>query len=216
MRMAKRGGDDSGPEKGKIRIFFAEVEGNNQSLQDALKTVVAAMNRPGLTAVRIPANNQNALTGQPNVVPQEQTDTEDGEVETTAEVNDGPAPVRRRGTGAKSDRNVGIKLVPNLDFHPDDKPTLKQFFSEKAPKTDMEQSLVIGYYLQHMLDLPAFGPGHILTGFKEVQKPVPVDLKGTIRNLRSMKVWVNFSSIEEIALTTQGENYVEHTLGTSS
>jgi hypothetical protein len=217
--MAKRGGDDeTGSEKGKIRIFFAEVEGNNQSLQDALKTVVAAMNRPiQLAAARLPANGQNALAttaAAEGGAPQETVEEAGNEelVEESAE----STPVRKRRTGPKADRNVGIKLVPNLDFRPEGKPALKEFFAEKAPKTDMEQTLVISYFLQHMVEVPAFGPGHVLTGFKEVQKPVPVDLRGTIRNMKNQKAWLNFSSIEEIALTTQGDNFVEHELGVSS
>ena len=214
--MAKRGTEESGPEKGKIRIFFAEVEGNNQSLQDALKTVVAAMNRPGpIATVRIPANGQTVIPTQAGA-PQAQAAPEVVEEEVAEDVEESPAPARKRGTGARVDRNVGIKLVPNLDFRPDDKPALKTFFADKAPKTDMEQILVIGYYMQHMLDLSSFTPGHILTGLKEVGKPVPVDLKATIRNMRSQKVWLNFGDIEEIVLTTQGENHVEHELGASS
>src|SRR4051812_44634090 len=115
--MAKRGSDDGAPEKGKIRIFFAEVEGNNQSLQEALKTVVSAMNRGQTTAIRVPANGHNVLGAQPDGsgAPEQAAEVVDDEV--VAEAEETPTPARKRGPG-KADRNVGIKLVPNLDFHP--------------------------------------------------------------------------------------------------
>ncbi len=36
----------SGADKAKVRVFFAEVEGNNESVQEALKTMLSAMSRP--------------------------------------------------------------------------------------------------------------------------------------------------------------------------
>jgi hypothetical protein len=215
--MAKRGNDDAGSDKGKIRLLYAEVEGNNQSLQDALKTMVTAMNRPiqlVTAASRIAPNSLAALGAQA-----EQTASEDQvAVETldegaSAESNDTPTVLTRRRGGPKTDRNAGIKLVPDLDFVPDGKEALKKFFAEKEPKNDMEQVLVLVYYMQHTLALPAIGPGHILTAFKHVGKPVPVDLRATIRNIKNQKVWLTFTDWEAIRVTTQGDNFVEHELG---
>jgi len=124
-----------------------------------------------------------------------------------AESNDSAAvPTRKRG-GPKTDRNAGIKLVPDLDFVPNGKEALKKFFAEKEPKNDMEQVLVLVYYMQHTLTLPAIGPRHILTAFKHVGKPVPVDLRATIRNIKNQKVWLNFTDWEAIRVTTQGDNF---------
>jgi hypothetical protein len=45
--MAKRNNEPtSGADKAKVRVFFAEVEGNNESVQEALRTMVSAMSRP--------------------------------------------------------------------------------------------------------------------------------------------------------------------------
>jgi hypothetical protein len=211
--VAKRSVEEVAQEKGKIRIFFAEVEGSNQSLQEALKTVTAAMNRPSQFAtVRIPAA-QNLQPGQveANAMPEEAAPEIADEELVEAEPSSTPA--RKRGAGPKMDRNAGVKLVPNLDFHPKSDLALKDFFAGKAPKNDMEHCVVIGYYLKHTLELDSFGPGHLLTGLKEVGKPVPADLKGTIRNMRNQKAWFNFDDIEQIDVTTQGDNYVEHKLG---
>jgi hypothetical protein len=42
--MAKRSSEfASGTDKAKVRVFFAEVEGNNESVQEALRTMVSAI-----------------------------------------------------------------------------------------------------------------------------------------------------------------------------
>jgi hypothetical protein len=216
--MAKRVNDDAGADKGKIRLLYAEVEGNNQSLQDALKTMVTAMNRPVqlITAPSRIAPNSPAGLGTQAEQPafEDQTSAETLDDGPSVESNDTSAgPTRKRGGGPKTDRNAGIKLVPNLDFVPDGEDALKKFFAEKGPKSDMEQVLVLVYYMQHTIALPAIGPGHILTAFKDVGKPVPVDLRGTIRNMKNQKAWLNFTDLEAIRVTTQGDNIVEHELG---
>jgi hypothetical protein len=77
----------------------------------------------------------------------------------------------------------------------------------------MDQVLVICHFLQHAVQTAQIGPGHILSGFKHVNKPVPKDLKQTIRNMKTKKAWLNFADIENIRLTTEGDNRVEHGLG---
>ena len=45
--MARRNSEPSSSvDRAKVRVFFAEVEGNNESVQEALKTMVSAMSRP--------------------------------------------------------------------------------------------------------------------------------------------------------------------------
>ena len=44
--MARRGNDPAGEDKAKVRVLFAEVEGNNESVQEALRTMVSAMSQP--------------------------------------------------------------------------------------------------------------------------------------------------------------------------
>ena len=62
----------------------------------------------------------------------------------------------------------------------------------------MDQILVLCHFLQHTVQSNQIGPGHILIGFKHVAKPVPKDLKKTIRNMRDKKAWLGFTDIENI------------------
>ena len=123
---------------------------------------------------------------------------------------------RKRGQGPKVDRNAGIEMVSHLDFVPEGKAPLKTFFNSKSPGNDMEQVLVLSYYLQHTMGLNEFGPGHVLTAFRHVLKPVPADLKGTIRNMKKTKAWLTFGDIERIRMSTVGDNFVEHELPKAS
>lgn len=80
----------------------------------------------------------------------------------------------------------------------------------------MEQVLVICHYLQEVLDIASYGPGQILSAFRHVGSPVPVDLRQTIRNMKSKKAWVNFTDLESLRTTTEGENFVTYSLPKSA
>jgi len=216
--MARRNNETiSSMDKAKVRVFFAEVEGNNDSVQEALKTMVSAMNRPVRVLSEQKGNGKAALLLPPqtDVEEVEETIDEGEEVEALSEepaLSNGRKP---RGTGKKVDRNAGISLVPNLNFMPNGKQSLKAFLDEKNAKNDVEVTLATVYYMQHVMTLSKMGPGHVRTAFKEAGKSIPVDLKQTIRNLKNTRIWVNFTDIEDIKTTTQGDNFVEHEMGKS-
>ena len=126
-----------------------------------------------------------------------------------------PTTRKPRGTGNKVDRNAGLGLVPNLNFMPDGQQTLKQFLIEKKPKNDMETTLAVVFYMRHIMAVSKVGPDHVLTAYKEAEKAVPVDVRQTIRNVKSKKMWLNFDELEDVKTTTQGENFVQHKMGKS-
>ncbi len=218
---------ECGTEKGKIRVLFIELEGNNQTLQDGLRTVSQML--PRAVEVKVPpklvqngaaATASSARPGEPDLFNQDAVAPEVIDPEEVEQPDAGAASSTRkkRGEGTKTERNAGITPVADLNFVPRDKVALKTFFAEKAPANDMEQILVVGYYLKQTLELATFGPGHIFTGFKHVNKPIPVDLRQTMRNMRPMagtkhgKGWLSFTDVESVRLTTEGENVVEHEL----
>lgn len=60
--MAKRNNEPtSAADRAKVRVFFAEVEGNNASVQEALKTMVSAMNRPVRVISEQKANGKGSV-----------------------------------------------------------------------------------------------------------------------------------------------------------
>jgi len=201
-------------DKAKVRVFFAEVEGNNESVQEALKTMVSAMNR----SVRVSHQKSNGATA--TLLPQADIDEvaeaidEEEEAEALDELT--TSNVRKpRGTGKKVDRNAGLSLVPDLNFRLEGKQSLREFVKKKNPKNDLEATLAMVYYMQHMMTLSTIGSSHVMTAFKEVEMPIPVDLRQTIRNVKKSKMWLNFNDLDDIRTTTQGDNFVEHEMGKS-
>ena len=213
--MARRNNEPtSGVDKAKVRVFFAEVEGNNESVQVALKTMLSAMSRPVRMISEQKANgNGTILLHEPDIeVDEEATDQVD-EIGPVGEEAAPPNARKPRGTGKKVDRNAGLNLVPDLNFRLDGKQTLKEFVDEKSPKNDLEVALATVYYMQHVMALTKIGPAHLMTAFKEAGKTIPVDVRQTIRNVRKSKIWLNFTNIEDVRTTTQGDNFVEHDMG---
>ncbi len=218
--MAKRNNEPiSGADKAKVRVFYAEVEGNNESVQDALKTMLAAMNRPS-QPVRV-ISEQKANVNAAVLPPQSEVEEveEAGDQGEEAEVLEGeaapPNARKTRGTGKKVDHNAALNLVPDLNFMPNGKPTLKGFMEEKSPKSDMEVTLAVVYYMQHIMKLSKIGPSHVMTALKGAGKAVPVSVKQNIRNAKNTRIWLNYTDFEDIRATTQGENFVEHEMGKS-
>lgn len=213
--MAKRNNEPAYTgDKAKVRILFAEVEGNNESVQEALRTMVSAMSRPVRLMPEPRTNGSSTLLLQnPDI---EEVEEAIGEVEEGTKVveeSESSTARKPRGSGKKSDRNAGLILVADLNFWPPEKQSLKQFVDEKAPKNDLECVLATVYYMQHSMTLDKIGPGHVMTAFKEAGKAIPVDLRQTIRNAKSSKIWINFTDLDSIRTTTQGENFVEHEMG---
>jgi hypothetical protein len=139
--MARRNHEPTlGADKAKVRVFFAEVEGNNDSVQEALKTMVSAMSRPVRVISEQKANGgaaallqqADAEAGEEAVDPAEEIEAPDEESTNSRRI---------RGSGKKVDRNAGINLVPNLEFRPDGRQTLKEFVAAKNPKSDLESCL---------------------------------------------------------------------------
>lgn len=212
--MAKRTNESIlGADKAKVRVIFAEVEGNNESIQEALKTMVSAMSRPlRVTSEQRSNGKAPQLLSQSDVEVVEDENNQEEEVEVSEQE---PVARKARGTGRKVDRNVGLSLVPDLDFRPNGHPTLKQFIDQKKPNSDLEAVLALVYYLQQSMKLAKVGPSHVMTAFKDIGRAVPVDLRQTIRNIRNTKAWLNYTDIEDVRTTTQGDNFVEHDMGKS-
>jgi hypothetical protein len=199
-------------DKAKVRVFYAEVEGNNESVQEALKTMLA-MSRPARVISEQKVNgNAAVLLQHDDVEVAEEAIDQVEEVETSGEAAH-PNARKPRGTGKKVDRNAGLSLVPNLNFRPDGCPTFKEFMDEKSPKNDLEIALVTVYYMQHRMGLTEISPAHVMTAFKEAGKRIPGDVGQTIRNVKKSKMWLNFDGLEDVRTTTQGANFVEHDMG---
>jgi hypothetical protein len=208
--MARKNNDSTGDDKAKIRILFAEVEGNNDTVQEAMRTMISAMSRP-VKLVHVKSNGETKIL--PPADMQEENSDDDLTMDDVPEESisaESSANRKPRGTGPKVDRNAGIALVPDLNFMQKGKKSLRDFFAEKSPATDMEKILVAVYYMQHEMTISKIGLGHIRTALKDVGSSIPLALPQTVRNMSTKKTWLKFTALEDITTATGGENHVNH------
>lgn len=99
----------------------------------------------------------------------------------------------------------------NLRAH-GDVPSLRDFFRDKAPKGFAEQNAVFGYYLVKSKEITPVGVNHIYTCYKEVGQRVPGAFQQSLKDTARRQGWLDAANLEDIRVTTIGENFVEHDL----
>jgi hypothetical protein len=203
----------------EVVIFFARVKGGGEVVAQSVRALADALDRASQPRVQIrpakplpPSNKSHPeqLEFDPTDEPLEEDHTEN--VDDVAIPSSTASGRKKRGEGDLRDRNAGIISVGDIDFVPNGKDSLKTLFAAKIPSSDLDKIIVIAYFLQHILTLQKFGVNHILTAFKHVGKPVPTDLRQTLRNMKK-KAWVGFNELDDIRLTTVGDNRFVHELG---
>jgi hypothetical protein len=119
--------------------------------------------------------------------------------------------VKKEKKTTKVSRVEGYEMVKDLVLAAEgDKPSLKEFYSEKKPSSNYEHNVLFSYYLLKIREIKQIGINHIYTCYKEVSKRVPklsVSLSETSR-----KGWLDTSNMNDIKITPRGENYIEHDL----
>lgn len=217
--MAKRVVEqDSGADKGGMEVLYIKVNGSNATLQQGMRTLVEAMNKPLQVAPPAPRRlvaNQNAAVAaaqeqEPDLFNQEPSAVEATESEAIeqSEPSQNVTTRRKRGEGLNRDRNARLTIVKSLNLHPGGKESLKDFVSKKQPKTQEEHIAVYIYYLKNVLDEANVGFNHIFTCFKETGERMPGDLSQTCRNA-AKKGWIDTADVNDLKRTTRGDNLVE-------
>ena len=203
--MAKNGG------RGRIRVFFAEVEGDDETIQESLQAINVAANKifqsspktiKVIQASAIPLDEDELL---------EEIDSEDEEDDLI------PTSVVANSKPKKSSYKPPIMtIVKDLNLRPEGEPSFRDFYAQKKPTTQDQAITVAVYYLKRFLELDKATPEHIFTCFKDVGRRTPKDLPQAIRDTAKRKGWVDTSERGNIKITNHGENTVEHDLPTSN
>lgn len=108
-------------------------------------------------------------------------------------------------------RKTSLSIVKDLNLNPDGKKSFKDFALEKLPSTNEKKCTVALYYLSHELGIENITINHIFTCYKNVNWRV-ADLYNVLTLIASRKGWADTKSMENIVITTHGENLVEHDL----
>lgn len=208
--MAKSGG------RGRIRVFFAEVEGDDETIQEGLQAINVAANKIFQSA---PTKIIQVLPASSNPIDEdellEELDSEiDGEDE---EDNSLPSNVAANSKPKKSSSKPPImSIVKDLNLRPEDKPCFRDFYAQKKPSTQEQAVTVAVYYLKRVLELDKVTPEHVFTCFKDVERKTPKHMPQTIRDTAKRRGWVDTSERGNVKITNHGENLVEHDLPASN
>jgi hypothetical protein len=202
-------------DKARVRVFFGEIEGDNDSIKEGLKSIAVAVGRTfAPNEIRIIKQLRNAGDGDNgNAEADDEQLVEDvlgGDDESGSPSSEG-----KGRSGKAKTKPPTYKTVGDLNLLPEGQQSLKDFFNEKKPKAQQEEFVVILFYLTHILKLTGITPNHIYTGFNEVEKQVP-QIQKMAATISNRKGWVDASDMNDLKLTTPGENFVKHKLPKSS
>ncbi len=124
---------------------------------------------------------------------------------------------KKKTSNKKTKRKESYKLLGNLDLSSKNGGiSLKDFYESKAPSNAMEKNVVFVYYLQKKANLKDVGVNHIYTCYKNVDTKVPIALRQSLFDTSHRKGWFDTESIDDITISTAGENYIEHELSAKS
>ncbi len=103
-------------------------------------------------------------------------------------------------------------MVKDLNLKPKGKKSFDDFANEKKPGSNKEKCTVAVYYLRNELEHSKISASHVFTCFKHLMWRVPANLPNTLQVTASVQGWLDTGNMEEIKVTTIGENLVEHDL----
>jgi hypothetical protein len=107
---------------------------------------------------------------------------------------------------------TSLSIVKDLNLKPKGRKSFDDFVSEKKPKSNQQKCTLSVYYLRHELELPKVSSPHVFTCFKHMKWRVPADLANTLQYTASKDGWLDTKKMDDIKVTTIGENVVEHDL----
>jgi hypothetical protein len=127
---------------------------------------------------------------------------------TKAEGRETKAEKRKRTTKGET-----YKTVPDLNLSgTDDIPSLKDFYKDKSPVSAQDCNAVFIYYLKKMRKVDKVSILHVYTCYKAVGVKVPGRLYQSLLDTQNRKSTIITSNMEDLGISTIGENFVEQEL----
>lgn len=180
--MAKLPPKVSNNAKVKFRIFEFEMDGSDDSIQDTMKTLAAALTRGGHGAVSV----QRRIKGDEPTPP-----TGASEADADAELVDDENPVEdvvpKATTSPKRPKKIKTyDILDDIRF--DETPiALADFVAQYSPKSDLKRYLVIALWFKEQWKLKEINDVHWYTAYKYLKWSIPSDPAQPIRDLRASK-----------------------------
>jgi len=196
-------------DKARVRVFFGEIEGDNESIRDGLRSIAQAVNRtfqPDTRIVKVLSvggdlDQKLSDDIEQQIIEADLTDSDgsEGSVDAAAE--------KQKPKGSRSRRQLTYSFVKDLNLRPEGKPSLRDFYTEKKP-TDQQQVLtVVVYYLHRIVEINSVSVNHVYTGLKalvELGVRVPGDIPQRLRDIATRKGWLDTSDADALKTTVGG------------
>ena len=94
--------------------------------------------------------------------------------------------------------------------------SIKEFLISKKPKTEVQKTLVIGYYLEKYRGMKSFNAKDLENGFREAKEKVPGNINNrVIKNINNGHIMESKEKRDKLkawCLTNTGERFVENDL----
>lgn len=100
-------------------------------------------------------------------------------------------------------------IVKDLNLSPKDKLSLKNFIAKYNPSNGMDYNVYFIYYMQKILLLENITPDYIYSCYKDLGVKFPTNIYQNIADTSKRKAWIDSSDMNNITITTVGENKVE-------
>lgn len=201
-------------DKAKVRVFFGEIEGDNETIRDGLRSIAEAVNKTFQQDIRVVkvitvggTPDAKQLTAE---LEQEIIDIEANSDE-SSEANE-PKSNGRKEKPVRSVKAKTYQFVKDLNLRPSDKKSLRDFYNEKKPSSQQDEATLVLYYLHRILEINNITSNHIYTGLKELSEfgvRVPKDILAVFRLIAYRYGRVDSSNYEDLKMATPGDNYVE-------
>jgi hypothetical protein len=111
--------------------------------------------------------------------------------------------------GKKLSLSKPLKRLSNINFFPDGKTSLGDFFNKYTPSSDNERNLIFVYYLQEIIGISGITLDHIYTCYDALDLRISENLPQTIRNTKSKKGWIETEDTNNIRITVKGTNQIK-------
>ncbi|WP_409497153.1 hypothetical protein [Amycolatopsis sp. cmx-11-12] len=184
-----------------------------QELASALKVAADTINAFPHESVQIKIVEalirayENDHTEDESAILEHGVDGDGNETVTTVPKDINGAPQLGRQTKKRSTKYVPA-LDKDLNLHPDDAPSLKEFAQECQPKTQNEYCLVSIYWFIEKAHIDPVTADMVYTAFRNLNVSLPADFINMIAKTGS-KGWIHSGERTNLKLSTNGINFVE-------
>lgn len=133
----------------------------------------------------------------------------------------GVGTVRKKNKGQQSEssnekttapkKSSGLKRLSDINFYPNGKESLEDFYKKFTVNNDDENNLLFIYYLQEILGISPITVNHVFTCYHQegLNIRIPENLKQSIITTKFRRGWIESKERSNLSVTTAGVNKIK-------